>query len=202
MLSSHLTAASPMSRGKQSGWKYLRMRNNLRAVLQPQAEALQTTALLLRSDMPQSHGNQARMPPPRGPRRILRGAGFPLRAGMFLGVVGSKGAPRPWLSRNLMVMQKASCRNQGQQPSNLGWASRRRESSRCPPARSPSPETLAPKRRLTTRDSESQDRQQAQPSAQLSEPADPPGRSLPCTALPHTGGPAGAQGQLRHGGSA
>ena len=120
MLSSHLTAASPMSRGKQSGWKYLRMRNNLRAVLQPQAEALQTTALLLRSDMPQSHGNQARMPPPRGPRRILRGAGFPLRAGMFLGVVGSKGAPRPWLSRNLTVMQRASCRTGGSSPQT--WA--------------------------------------------------------------------------------
>lgn len=76
MLSSHLTVSSPMSQGKQSGWTYLRMRNNLRAVLQPQAEALQITALLFRSDALQSHRDQARTPLPMDPGKYSEERGF------------------------------------------------------------------------------------------------------------------------------
>ena len=94
-----------MSRREQSGWTYLRMRNNLRVVLQPQVEALQITALLFRSDELQSRRDQAQTPPPRGPRRILRGAGVPLGAGLSLEVAGSMRAPYPGLSGNLTVMQ-------------------------------------------------------------------------------------------------
>lgn len=189
MLSSHLTAASPMSQGKQSGWTYLRMRNNLRAVLQPQAEALQMTALLFRSDELQSHRDQVRTAPPRGPRRILKGAGFPLGAGLSLGAVGSKGALCPWLSGNLMVMQADSQLQELGAAALKPWAGLPGGGSPAgAPVSSLSPETLAPRRRLTTRDSKSRDCQHTQPSAQLSEPAAPPGRLLPCTALPHRGG--------------
>lgn len=65
------------------------MRNKLRV------EALQIIELVFNSDTFQSHQDQALTSSPRRPRRILKGAGVPLGAGLSRWAVGSKAGHAP-----------------------------------------------------------------------------------------------------------
>lgn len=157
---------------------------------------MQITALLFRSDALQSHRDQARTPPPHGPRKILQRAGFSTGAGLSLG----RWAPRGTMSLAQWEpngYEDSQLQELGQQPSNPGLGFQAEGVGRCYIC-SPSPETLAPKRatdHLQLR-VETASRPSPPPSSRNSRS---PGRLLPCTALPHTK-PARAQGQLRHGG--
>lgn len=199
MLSSHLTAASPMRQGKQSGWTYLRMRNNLRVVLQPQAEALQMIHYCSGLTSSKAIWTRLGRPLPADPGRYSEERGFywgwpvPRGSGLQGGTMSlAQWEPNGYEDRQLQELGAVALKP---------WAGL---PGRGSPAGAPClfsvPRNTGPKK-ATDHPRLRESRPPADPALR---PALGSGRS-PRKAAPLHGsathrGPARAQGQLRHGG--